>query len=355
MSRNLLLLIVLCICFNAKGQDINTKTTRLIIIHPTRLVVSYYSKLVEKSLLPDSIEYLGIYHSDEEYDYRQLSDLYLPQNFKFKIIEIKGKITDNDVYEENSCTFIFDSLFNISDGIIFNGGPDIQSVLYQQETSLLTEITDPVRHQFEMSFMFHLLGSERNRKYSPLIEKKPDYMIIGICLGMQTMVAATGGTLIQDIPSEVYKIKTAEQIIKSGKQHSNYYRHLHPNRDDICPGYLHALKVDENFPLWKNCLWTENVQVYSNHHQAAGRLPDRFKAIAWSDDKKVIEAVVHITYKNVLGVQFHPELSALYNPDIKIYPAEGDTLTLGSLIENDKETLNFHHAFWKQITIMIIK
>lgn len=353
MPRTHLYLIMLCLYLSANGQNPSGRKTCLIIVHPTKLVVGYYHSLVSKGMLPDTIEYIGIFHEDEEYDYSQVPDSDLYPCFKFKMIEVRGGINDADVYRQNSCSYIFDSLFNISDGIIFNGGPDIQSILYQEETSLLTRITDPARHRFEMSFIFHLLGSEFNPKYSPLLEKNTDYLILGICLGMQTMVAATGGALIQDIPTEIYKMNSGEQVIKSGKQHKNYYRHINPLDETICPGCLHRIKFLKNSGFWNNCHLTDSVLVYSYHHQSVGKLPKILKAIAWSEDKKVIEAVAHTSYQNVIGIQFHPELDALYNPGIIIYPETGDTLTLGSKIKNDQKSTDFYSTFWKQISDML--
>lgn len=42
---------------------------------------------------------------------------------------------------------------------------------------------------------------------------------------MQTMNVATGGTLIQDIPSEIYKLQYVEDVLKldPARLHRNYH------------------------------------------------------------------------------------------------------------------------------------
>ncbi len=61
---------------------------------------------------------------------------------------------------------------------------------------MYSETTDPGRHFFEVSFLFHLLGGSRNESFKPLLDENPGYMVTGFCLGMQSMNVATGGILI---------------------------------------------------------------------------------------------------------------------------------------------------------------
>jgi putative glutamine amidotransferase len=345
----------LSFCFSGYAQADSIARTRLIIMHPTVLLIDYYSNLVKLKILPDTIEYIGVYHIAEAYDYSRVSAHADSVGLKIRLMPVKGSLSEKDVYAENGCTPMFQYLFRISSGIVFNGGPDIQPELYGAETSLMTGISDPVRHIFEMSFMFHLLGSARNPAFVPLLEQRPAYMILGICLGMQTMVAASGGTLIQDIPTEIYKKKTVEQVMKlaSGKQHKNYYKVKYPLSEGVSFGTLHFLSVDPACDLWKNCHWEKQVQVYSFHHQAAGKLPPSLRPVAWSEDKKVIEAVSHKKYSNVLGIQFHPEPDFLYQPLKKTFLAGGDKMTIGRVIENDKATMRFLKEFWKEMMLRL--
>lgn len=351
--RLLLLLFLFSVLTPSFAQSDTISRKRLIILHPTILLVDYYQNLIHLKILPDTLEYIGVYHTGELYNYSRVQSYADSVGMKLRLIPVRGDLSEKDVYAENGCTPVFQYLFRISSGIIFNGGPDIQPELYGSETSLMTGITDPVRHIFEMSFMFHLLGSTRNSAYVPLLEQRPGYMILGICLGMQTMVTATGGTLVQDIPTEIYKKKTVEQVmaLHSGKQHKNYYKVKYPLSSGVSFGTLHYIQVDPSCLLWKNSRWEKQAQVYSYHHQAAGKLPPSLKPVAWSEDKKVIEAVVHQKYPNVLGIQFHPEPDFLYQPQKKTFLAEGDKMTMGRVIENDKVTLIFLKEFWREMVV----
>ncbi|PKP18042.1 MAG: hypothetical protein CVU05_14385, partial [Bacteroidetes bacterium HGW-Bacteroidetes-21] len=123
----------------------------------------------------------------------------------------------------------------------------------------------------------------------------------------------------------------------------------YPLDETISYGCLHTLKINPAYPLWKTCALTDQVKVYSIHHQAAGKLPKTLTPMAWSSDKKVIEAVAHAKYKNVLGIQFHPEQSALYNPQIKQFLNQGDKQTLARVIASDAVTTYFLQSFWNEM------
>ncbi len=346
----LVILIALSFSYGFSQQDAAVRK-RLVILHPTSLIIDYYKNLIAQKILPDTIEYIGVYNIDESYDYSKIEKYADSLGMKIRFIPVRGSLSAKDIYTKNVCTPVFEYLFKISSGVIFNGGPDIQPELYGAETSLMTEITDPGRHFFEMSFMFHLLGSTRNPEFTPLIVQKPNYMILGICLGMQTIVTAAGGTLLQDIPTEIYKKKTVEQILMlpGDKQHKNYYKHKYPMCESVAWGSMHTLNADPEYSLWNECKLKKNVQVYSYHHQSAKKLPPSLKAVAWSADKKVIEAVAHKQYPNVLGIQFHPEPDFLYQPLKRTYLAEGDNMTIGRVMEKDKETMLFLRSFWSVI------
>ena len=333
------------------AQQDSAVRQRLIIMHPTNLLIDYYKNLIDKKLLPDTIEYIGVYHEDEQYDFSKTEHYADSVGLHLRWIMVRGNLSEKDVYAENICTPVFKYLFNISSGIIFNGGPDIQPELYGAETSLMTSISDPERHIFEMSFIFHLLGSSRNPSYIPLLEQKPHYLILGICLGMQSIVTTLGGTLVQDIPTEIYKKKTVEQVMAmpAAKRHKNYYKVKYPLSNGVSFGTLHEITTDNSYTFFADCGWDKTVQVYSYHHQSAKKLPPGLKAVAWSVDKKVIEAVAHTKYKNVIGIQFHPEPDFLYLTLKKTYLSEGDKMTMGRLIESDKTTMKFLNGFWSGI------
>jgi putative glutamine amidotransferase len=158
-----------------------------------------------------------------------------------------------------------------------------------------------------------------------LLEQKPEYKILGICLGMQTMNVATGGTLVQDIPTEIYSQETAEQVLvaDTDARHRNYNNNFGTDDEEIW-GHFHRI----------NCLLPDRLQsflngsdknpvVLSSHHQAAGRIGKGLLVAATSMDGKIVEALVHEKYPNVTGVQFHPEPPFLYQQENKLHLVPG--------------------------------
>jgi putative glutamine amidotransferase len=70
--------------------------------------------------------------------------------------------------------------------------------------------------------------------------------------------------------------------------------------------------------------------------------------MAWSMDGKIIEAVTHCEFPNVIGVQFHPEISALYKSEEKL-KQDPDHNAEFSYIDmfTDNGGAIFHRAFWQ--------
>jgi putative glutamine amidotransferase len=91
----------------------------------------------------------------------------------------------------------------------------------------------------------------------------------------------------------------------------------------------------------------DKPSIYSSHHQAVRKLGKGIQAIATSLDGKVIEAIEHTTYPNVLGVQFHPEARSLWdtNKESRLIPEEEETNLL-SILENNPPSLAFHKKIW---------
>ena len=193
------LILLLAFKLSSSGQD------TVLLFHPTAYNLEVIQKLVDEELFQlDGYHVLGVYHPGESYDYSE-AETYLDQHKSslFSLREIQGELGPENLFRENPATGQFRKLFECSQGGLFMGGPDIPPVVYGEEVHLLTRVTDPFRHYVELSYLFHLLGGSQNTAWIPYLEKKPDYVINGICLGMQTMHVATGGTMVQDIPTEL--------------------------------------------------------------------------------------------------------------------------------------------------------
>ena len=111
--------------------------------------------------------------------------------------------------------------------------------------------------------------------------------ILGICRGIQTLAMALGGHVRQDI--------------------SDIQGHNHSQEEDRNVA-THTVTVEKGSLLsriYSGCQFSI-LNVNSFHHQAVDETGSRFRVIARSDDG-IIEAMESTEYKNILGVQWHPE------------------------------------------------
>jgi len=152
------------------------------------------------------------------------------------------------------------------DGLVLVGGDDIPPEAYGRQPHETVKVMPRQRYDFERRLIPAWLSSG-----------KP---ILGICLGMQFTNVVSGGTLIQDIPSQ----------LGTKVDHRKKYHHVR-----IEPGSSLANFLDK-----------QEAMVYSNHHQAVDRLGRNLKVIARADDG-VIEAAERIEGGFGLFVQWHPE------------------------------------------------
>lgn len=344
------IIILLAILFSVANFSFAQKENTLIFVHPTEYNLSLFNYLLENKIVEiDNLKIIGVYHSKENYDYSESKRFIKEHKLSFiELIEIKEDLTPNQLFSTNNLTSIYTDLFEKSKGVFFFGGPDLPPAIYGESMSLLTRMTDPYRHYFEASFLFHLLGGSQNEKFDPLLNNKPNYLIYSICLGMQTMNIATGGTMIQDIPSETYGIKTVEDVLKTNSniQHRNYNNNL-GNDSTLFSGSFHKIQISNPEPLIGKSELMETPLVYSNHHQAIEELGKGLQVIATSIDGKVIEAIKHKSFPDVLGIQFHPEGTYLHNTEIKRRINSNDELKSGKDILLQNNSYNFHLNYWK--------
>jgi putative glutamine amidotransferase len=152
------------------------------------------------------------------------------------------------------------------DGLVLIGGDDIPPDAYDQQPHETVVIMPKQRYHFERQLIPAWLSSG-----------KP---VLGVCLGMQFTNVVSGGTLIQDIPSQV-----GTEVVHRRK--------------------YHRVRIEPNSSLEK-FLDHEEAMVYSNHHQAVDKLGQNLKVIAHADDG-VIEAAERVDGGFGLFVQWHPE------------------------------------------------
>jgi putative glutamine amidotransferase len=118
--------------------------------------------------------------------------------------------------------------------------------------------------------------------------------VFAICFGIQSLNVFRGGTLVQDIPSQMPNAIKHEQ----GKP-----RNRHSHRVRILEGSLLAQLANG-----------VSAPVNSHHHQAVETLGRELVATAWTPDGLVEAAEDPRGDRFVVGVQWHPELAWARDP-----------------------------------------
>jgi len=329
------------------------KDVRLTVFYPSIGSIRAVAALRKFACLdvPDLIV-IGVYHDEEATKYAESRQYVKDNGFDwFRFHSVSAKIGGDFLFKKNAWTPIYEKIFNGSDGIIFFGGPDIPPSIYGEKTNFLTMIEDPVRHDFELSAIFHLLGGLQDPAFKALLDDKPGFPVLGICLGCQSLNVGTGGTLIQDIWSEVYGKPDVEDVLALDPElwHNNPYILLHPQEKLI--GYnFHRIRLDGKglFCSEMGFRTDDHPRILSSHHQALEKLGKGLKVIATSMDGKIVEAVAHENYPNVLGVQFHPEHRMLWEnePQFKQSPTD-EPFSFKGLLEGTPPSFAFNKGIWQ--------
>ncbi|MCX6561084.1 MAG: gamma-glutamyl-gamma-aminobutyrate hydrolase family protein [Candidatus Aminicenantes bacterium] len=298
-------------------------------------------------------EIVGVHHERERTNYAEAEKFVKDNNLDWiHFHTIQADIGLDSLYKKNAASAELEKIFDLSSGIVFNGGPDIVPAAYGEEMSLHTVVTDPYRHYIELTAIFHLLGGSQDPAFKAYLEKRPDFPILGICLGMQSLNVGTGGTLIQDIWSESYFARTVQDAIRLGSfaWHTNPYPKLAPLEKSLIPYMLHPIRLAETGKLVVALGMKPDALPYvmSAHHQSAEKIGKGFKVIATSVDGKVVEAIEHEKYPNVLGVQFHPEFPMLWDatPKYKVAPDDKNLFACRTILEKNPPSFEFHKKLW---------
>jgi putative glutamine amidotransferase len=153
------------------------------------------------------------------------------------------------------------------DGVLLAGGDDCDPAVYGEERLSSVELMDPRRQENELT----LARLARQRGIPTL----------GICLGVQVMNVAAGGSLIQDIDSD----------IDHASEPSDRHRH--------------EVAVDDGTRLAR-ILGERTLNVNSSHHQAIKDLGDGLRVTAHAPDG-IVEGLEDPRHPFYVGVQWHPE------------------------------------------------
>jgi len=164
------------------------------------------------------------------------------------------------------------------DGLVLQGGADIAPETYG-ETPLRPEWAgDAIRDRYELALVEAFLAAD-----------KP---ILGICRGCQLLNVAFGGTLYQDISTQLTGSKVHRDLVR--------YDQLE-----------HSVKILPQSRLAK--LYPSAVRaarINSIHHQSIKDLGDGLVVEAVSHPDRIVEAVRLKGTHYVQGIQWHPEFVA---------------------------------------------
>jgi putative glutamine amidotransferase len=171
-----------------------------------------------------------------------------------------------------------DELLDRVDGMLLAGGGDICPAIYGGRDHETIYGIDEERDRTELELALRLVQRQ--------------IPTFAVCRGIQLINVALGGSLVEHIPDEF-----GEQTL-----------HRLPPRE----GVKHLVRLD---PESKVATLLEEVEfpVVSWHHQAVRSVAAGLQVVGRADDQ-VIEAIEMPDHPWLIGVQWHPELSAGYDP-----------------------------------------
>ena len=196
------------------------------------------------------------------------------EDYRQSVLHVGGEVRILD-----QTTAIADALDSI-DGLLMTGGDDVAPARYGETPHQTVVPDDPQRDEFELA-----LVAEARKRRMP---------IFAICRGVQVLNVACGGTLVQDIPSQISGALPHKLTVPPHESYSLAHEVW------IDKGTLLAKLISERLGD------TETCEVNSRHHQAVKDIAPGFQACATAPDG-VIEAIEDPAARFCLGVQWHPE------------------------------------------------
>ena len=163
------------------------------------------------------------------------------------------------------------------DGLLLTGGGDVDPALFGEPPHETFVAAEPGRDEHEMALVKAALEAR--------------LPVFAICRGVQVMNVACGGSLIQDIPSDVGSSVTHQVAMPKN-------------------ALAHEVWVNRGSLLWSlledRLEGGDTCMVNSRHHQAVKAVAPGFVVGATAPDG-VVEAIERAGDPFCLGVQWHPE------------------------------------------------
>lgn len=176
-----------------------------------------------------------------------------------------------------------DEILDRIDGLILVGGADIGPINYGAEPH---PTVDTPRVERDASELLLCQGARAR-----------DLPLLGICRGMQVMVIAHGGSLIQDLPDAGYGLAHRER-----------------------PGTFteHPVTLAAGSRI-AGIYGDTRIETNSSHHQGIAD-PGTLTPTGWTDDG-LVEALEEPGSRFTVGVQWHPEHPDRRNFELPLFRA----------------------------------
>lgn len=168
------------------------------------------------------------------------------------------------------------------DGLVLQGGADVAPESYSQTATRSEWNGDRARDMYELELLHEFIEAG-----------KP---LLGICRGCQLLNVAFGGTLFQDIATDV----------PGAIAHVN----------DLYDQNSHDLHFATDSTLAKLFPQNAKLKVNSIHHQAIQTLGRDITVEAMSGTDNIVEAIRYKKSKFAVGLQWHPEFHTQSRPDL---------------------------------------
>ncbi len=159
------------------------------------------------------------------------------------------------------------------DGLVLQGGADVSPFSYGEEPARPEWSGDRARDLYELELLHEFINAG-----------KP---VLGVCRGCQLINVAFGGTLHQDVATNVPEAMA----------------HVH----DLYDAHRHAIVFPPDSTLARLFPNERRPIVNSIHHQAVKELGRDVKVEAVSDPDGIVEAIRYQRADFVMGLQWHPE------------------------------------------------
>lgn len=153
-------------------------------------------------------------------------------------------------------------------GLVLTGGGDPRTEPFGEATHPEARLMHEQRQRYETALL-------------AAINQRPEFAVLGICLGMQMLALASGGSLEQHLP---------DRLGAGAERHR---------------ASTHPITLDARAADAIGLGGPATGDVTSFHHQAV-RSPGRLRVIA-TDGDGTIEAVMDPSCDYRVGVQWHPE------------------------------------------------